>query len=126
MNSAWTDKKLNILVVEDSSMIAMLLEDLLVDLGCTVLGPAGSVAQALAALQGCEKPLDGAFLDVNLGSETVYPVADALLTRGVPFVFLTGYAAHGIEPRYSVIPALKKPFLASAIENAVKRFSGQA
>ncbi len=78
-----------ILVVEDELLIAMETEQILVDLGCSVVGPAPSVAQALALLDG-EEP-DFAILDVNLGPERSVPVAEALRKRGVPFALATGY-----------------------------------
>jgi CheY-like chemotaxis protein len=115
--------RLSILVVDDETMIVMLLEDMLTDLGCTVAGSAGSVAQSLAVIDRTRESLDGAFLDINLRGELVYPVADALKARGVPFVFVTGDAVHGIDPDYAGVPALSKPFGARAIEQAVKLFA---
>ncbi len=113
---------LSILVVDDESMIAMLLQDMLMDLGCSVVGPAGAVAPAIALIDSSGRALDGAFLDVNLRGELVYPVADALLHRSVPFVFVTGYSRHQIDPRYAAIPALPKPFPVATIDSVVKTF----
>lgn len=76
-------------MVEDEPIVGMLLEDMLLDLGVAVIGPAATLAEALA-LTG-EGGLDAALLDVNLGGERSYPVAEALAARGVPFLFLTGY-----------------------------------
>jgi CheY-like chemotaxis protein len=123
MNAARADDRLSILVVDDETMIVMLLEDMLADLGCTVAGSAGSVAQSFAVIQSNEQTLDGAFLDINLRGELVYPVADALKARGVPFVFVTGNTVYGIDPDYAGVPALPKPFAAHAIEQAVKLFA---
>ncbi len=109
--------------LDDETMIVMLLEDMLADLGCTVAGSAGSVAQSLAVIQRNELTLDGAFLDINLRGELVYPVADALKARGVPFVFVTGNTVYGIDPGYAGVPALPKPFGPHAIEQAVKLFA---
>jgi CheY-like chemotaxis protein len=78
-----------VLVVEDETMVAWLLEDMLADLGCAVVGPAAHVNQALAMLDA--EALDAAVLDINLNGQKSYPVADALAARGVPFVFSTGY-----------------------------------
>lgn len=114
---------LSILVVDDETLIVMLLEDMLADLGCTVAGSAGSVAQSLAIIDRSEPTIDGAFLDINLRGELVYPVADALKARGVPFVFVTGNAVQGIDPDYAGVPALSKPFGSRAIEQAVKLFA---
>jgi CheY-like chemotaxis protein len=125
MNATSTGDALSILVVDDESMIAMLLEDMLLDLGCTLAGSAGSVAQSLAIIEAAKRSLDGAFLDINLRGELVYPVADALTARGVPFVFVTGNTAHGIDIRYAAVPVLSKPFPAVAIEHALRRFAEQ-
>jgi len=123
MSAARAGDRLSILVVDDETMIVMLLEDMLADLGCTVAGSAGSVAQSLAVIDQNELTLDGAFLDINLRGELVYPVADALKARGVPFVFVTGNAVYGIDPGYAGVPALPKPFGVHAIEQAVKLFA---
>jgi CheY-like chemotaxis protein len=114
---------LSILVVDDESMIAMFLEDMLLDLGCTVVGPAGAVASALALIEAGGQTLDGALLDVNLRGELVYPVADALTRLNVPFVFVTGYAGHGIDPRYAAVTAVSKPFPFATIGRVVQDFS---
>ena len=100
---------LRLLVLEDETLIAFLLQDLLSDLGCVVIGPAGNVRSALAQLQTDE--IDAAILDINLGGgERSYPVADMLTARKTPFVFITGYGAGGVEERYKHIPVLQKPF----------------
>ena len=97
-----------ILVVEDEMLVAMMVEDILLDLGCEVVGPAASVGAALR-LAGQER-LDGAVLDVNLGSETVYLVADALKRLDVPFVFVTGYGPGGLDASHRGHPTIQKPF----------------
>ena len=81
-----------ILVVEDEMMIAMLVEDMLGELGCAVVGPAHALDTALA-MAASEVGLDAALLDVNLGGTSVFPVADALRAKGVPAIFSTGYTA---------------------------------
>jgi CheY-like chemotaxis protein len=113
---------LSILVVDDEAMIAMLLEHMLLDCGCNVVGPAGAVASAIALIEANAETLDGALLDINLRGETVYPVADALMHRSVPFVFVTGYGRHQIDPRYAAIQALGKPFPSQAIDRVVRSF----
>ena len=97
-----------VLVVEDETMVAWLLEDMLADLGCAVVGPAARVNQALAMLDA--EAIDAAVLDVNLKGQKSYPVADALAARGVPFVFSTGYNKHSLPKRYQSFPMLQKPF----------------
>jgi CheY-like chemotaxis protein len=98
-----------VLVVEDEMMVAWLLEDMLAELGCAVVGPAGSVNQALAMIDAGEA-IDVAVLDVNLNGQTSYPIADALAARGVPFVFSTGYDKDRLLDDYRTCPVLQKPF----------------
>lgn len=108
---------LRILVVEDEMMVALLLEDMLVDLGCVVAGSVVCVDDALALIGSLA--LDAAVLDVNLGGQMSYPVADALIAAGVPFVFSTGYAANRLQEGYRTFPALQKPYHRSELGNAL-------
>lgn len=101
-------KDLRVLVVEDEALIALQLEDMLTELGCAVVGPASRVGQALKLLDG--EPVEAAVLDVNIAGELVYPVADALKDRGLPYVFVTGYGASGLTEPYRSRPVLEKPF----------------
>ena len=97
------------ILVEDEALVAMMMEDLLDELGCEVTGSFGALAPALAWLDAQEVPPDGAVLDVNLGGgENVFPLARALQERGVPFVFATGY---GVLPDsgFAEAPVLRKP-----------------
>ncbi len=97
-----------ILIVEDEALVAMLVEDALLDAGAEVIGPVATVAEAMALLETAT--LDAAVLDLNLAGETSTPVADALATRGVPFVVATGYGAEGLPPGHSAVPVLAKPY----------------
>lgn len=97
-----------VLVVEDEALVAMLVEDALLDAGFSVIGPAATVAEALDLL-GQDKP-DAAVLDLNLAGETSVPVADALAQRGIPFVVATGYGAAGLPPEHPAAPVLAKPY----------------
>ncbi len=97
----------NILLAEDEALIAIMMKQALADLGFAVVGPVSTMAQALAAAK--HGHVDAAILDVNLGGEAIYPVADLLTARGVPFVFLTGYTSGGIDRRYAHVPAFEKP-----------------
>ncbi len=114
-----------ILVVEDELMIAMLVDDVLKEAGCDVVGPMPRLAPALQAATS-EARLDAALLDINLAGELVSPVADRLIERGVPFVFLTGYGWHMLPERFHSRPLVTKPCrqdillatLAKAIEAA--------
>ncbi len=78
-----------ILVVEDEALIAVMVEDMLSELGSTVVGPAATIEQALALARS--EDIDGAVLDVNVRGERIDPVAEALAGRGVPMLFATGY-----------------------------------
>ncbi len=97
-----------ILVVEDELMIRMLLEDMLGELGYTVTAEAARLDEALEAAKTAD--FDLAILDVNLDGQPVLPVADALVARGMPFVFATGYGERGLPESYRDRPMLKKPF----------------
>lgn len=97
-----------ILVVEDNFLLAETLRDLLEDCGCELIGPAPRVSVALPL---CTADLDGALLDINLGKETCFEIADLLTERGVPFMFLSGYSDGAIVPeRFSTVPRLPKPY----------------
>ncbi|MCA1941781.1 MAG: response regulator [Caenispirillum bisanense] len=97
-----------ILVVEDEFLIADDLCDGLAARGAVVVGPAPTVGSALE-LVGRATRLDGAVLDINLGGEPVFPVAEALLKRRVPFLFTTGYDAFHIPPRFATAERYMKP-----------------
>ena len=99
---------LRILVVEDEIMIALLLEDMLATLGHTVVGPVSRVDKALEMV--ASEALDVAILDVNLNGREVYPVAETLAARGIPFIFATGYGDVGLSTRFRDRPILSKPF----------------
>ena len=119
MDEGSSTAPLKILVVEDEVLVALMISEMLNELGCVVAGSAGTVRDALALAQSSD--LDGAILDLNLGGEPVYPVAEALSSKGVPFVFLTGYGAGGIDSRFAGVPTIAKPFHPSALEDAVAR-----
>jgi CheY-like chemotaxis protein len=97
-----------ILIVEDEFLIRMLLEDMLADLGYEVAGVAGRVDEATEMVKSAE--FDLAILDVNLDGHDVYPVADLLAARGLPFMFVTGYGGRGLPEKYRSRPTLQKPF----------------
>jgi len=99
---------LRVLVVEDEFMIAMLIEETLADYGCVIVGPFTNLTQALQAVQ--QQALDGAVLDVNLRGEKVYPLAELLDARGVPFLLLSGYGRDAIPPDRPNWRACGKPF----------------
>jgi len=98
----------SILIVEDEYMIATDTAQSVEQLGAAVIGPVGSVAEALA-LAASAPTIDAAVLDVNLRGEKVFPVADALRARGVPFVLATGYDEWVIPAEYAGTPRCEKP-----------------
>jgi CheY-like chemotaxis protein len=109
-----------ILVLDDEPLIAMMMEEWLAELGCETVGPANSVAKAVDLIGGNE--LEGAILDVTLGNENCYSVADLLNSKNVPFAFATGAGPGGIDARYRGALFLSKPFDFAAIKGVVDRF----
>ena len=106
-----TDPKLTglrVLVVEDEMMVSMLIEDMLAELGCDVVGPASRLEEAMKIAR--EADLDCAVLDVNLGGHPIFPLADLLRERGAPFAFATGYGDAGLREVDRGSPVLQKPF----------------
>jgi CheY-like chemotaxis protein len=110
---------LRVLVLENEMFIMVMIEDLLGDLGCRIVGPAATVADALALAEA--GGIDAALLDLNLGyGETGYPVADLLAQRDVPFAFVTGYSADVLRPPHSGRPILEKPFWGESLGNVLR------
>jgi two-component sensor histidine kinase/DNA-binding response OmpR family regulator len=107
------------LIAEDEALVALMMEDVAIELGWSVVGPFARAADALAAAKSDE--IHAAILDVNLGGESVYPIADALMARGVPFVFATGYGAESIDRRFACAPVLQKPIDRQALEHVFNR-----
>ena len=114
-----------ILVVEDEMMIAMLVEDMLAELGCSVVGPAHALDVALN-LARTEQGLDAALLDVNLGGQPVFAVADALREKGVPAIFSTGYGDAGLRDVDRGSQVLQKPFRAGDLAKALNAALGMS
>lgn len=112
-----------VLVVEDEAIVAMLIEDILLDLGCVVLGPAASVDAALRLLE--EAPADAAVLDINLSGEMVFPVADELERRSIPFIFSTGYGRAGLDVLHTDKPVLQKPYQPVRLRSALLSVLGR-
>jgi two-component SAPR family response regulator len=103
-----------VMIVEDEALVAMALRESLDEMGFTVLGPFSRITEAMVALRNNE--IDAAVLDVNLGGELIYPLADVLAAGSVPFVFVTGYGAEEIERRFSSVPVLQKPIEREALQ----------
>jgi CheY-like chemotaxis protein len=105
---------LQILLVEDEALVAATLEDMLADFGCTLAGAAATLTDALAAIQATFD-IDAAILDVNLGGEKVFPVADILVGRNIPIVFSTGFGPADLAQRYPESRLLQKPYQPEAL-----------
>jgi PAS domain S-box-containing protein len=108
-----------IMVVEDEALVALSLHDFLSELGYSVVGPVGRVTEALRILN--QRPVDAAILDVNLAGEFVYPLAELLRARNIPFVFATGYSSESIDPRFGDISVLQKPIDRQTLEACFSR-----
>jgi CheY-like chemotaxis protein len=113
-----TDKaKPRVLVVEDEYLIRMLLEDMLTDLGYNIAGAVGTIKEASELAAKAE--FNVAILDVNLDGQEVFPVAEILAKRRVPFVFVTGYGENSLPEPYRGRPALQKPFQAEQLKRVL-------
>jgi CheY-like chemotaxis protein len=109
--------KRRVLVVEDEMLIGMLLEDMLTDLGHEVAAIVPRLKEALAAVE--RETYDLAVLDVHLHGESAFPVAEALIAKGIPFVFATGYGERGLPENYRGRPVLQKPFAKDDLERVL-------
>ena len=108
-----------VLIVEDEMMVAMLVEDMLIDLGFDVVGPAYRLSDGLLLAE--REPIDMALLDVNLNGARSFPVAAVLTERGIPFVFATGYGLMGVQAEYPGVPVVSKPFTSAKLHEAFEK-----
>ena len=122
MSQAFAGRR--VLVVEDESLVAMLLETILEDMGCVPVGPASTVDEGLS--MATDEVIDAALLDVNVAGRQVFPIAQILKDRGVPFVFSTGYGEGGLPDEWRGQPTLQKPFTQSAVRDALITAMGLA
>lgn len=107
-----------ILAVEDEALIAVMLEDMLSDLGVVTVGPAGTVTSALELARS--EVFDAAILDVNLRGERIDPVAALLTERAIPFIFVTGYGEVRIDGQ-SHAPVIDKPYTQDKLAKALSQ-----
>jgi DNA-binding response OmpR family regulator len=112
----------NILIVEDEPLIAMMLEDFLDSLGHSVVGTVDSIGDALAHAE--RDGFEVAILDVHLKDGTIWPVADRLAARGIPFILATGGHTEPPPAAHAGAPVLAKPYTIDAIEPALDRACG--
>jgi DNA-binding response OmpR family regulator len=115
---------IRVLVLEDETLVSMMVEDMLGDLACEVVGPFARLDQAIEAVSALDEPLDVALLDVNLGRTQSFPLAEILRDKGVPFVFTTGYDDSGIPAEWRDRPALRKPFMLHQMKDALEKALG--
>lgn len=105
---------LRVLVLEDEMLVSLLVEDMITELGCSVVGPASSVADAMSLVES--QSIGAALLDLNLSDGgSGYTVADALAARAIPFAFVTGYGRAALREPYRDRPILQKPFRMDAL-----------
>jgi len=120
MTSVLTGRR--VLLVEDESLILMLVEDALADFGCEIAGVASRFDDAVSKARSLDFEL--AILDVNLNGQRTFPIAEVIQARGIPFVFATGYGATSIPEALSTAPILQKPFAAPELERALRTALG--
>lgn len=112
-----------VLLVEDDSLVAMSLEDMLVELGCTIAACAGNLTDALERASKGE--FEFALLDINLHGKGVFPVADALAEQGIPFAFASGYGRAGLPDGYRDRPVVSKPFQLDELSGVISSALGR-
>ena len=110
-------KGLRVFLVEDEAMIRMMVADMLEELGHSVAAEAGQLDKATELARSTD--FDVAILDVNLGGKIITPVAELIASRGLPFIFATGYGAAGVPEELRDRPALQKPFEIQALAEAL-------
>jgi len=112
-----TAPRSRVFLVEDEDLVSMLVEDMLDYLGYEVSASAATLAAGMKA--AAAGGFDVALLDVNLRGVLSFPIADMLVERGIPFLFVSGYSASGIEPRFSKVPTLQKPYALESLEQVL-------
>jgi CheY-like chemotaxis protein len=110
-----------VLLVEDEALVAMLMEDMLADHGCSVIATAPRLDEALSHANNSSLDFEVAVLDLNLAGESTFAVASVLKARSIPFVFATGYGAGGLPLEWRDRPTLQKPFTATDVIAALSK-----
>jgi two-component SAPR family response regulator len=111
-----------VLLVEDEAIVGMMMRDILLEHGLFVIGPCCSLHEAMSSVATAE--IDCAILDLNLGGDAVYPVADILKARGTPFLFVTGYGRESIDERFKGASILQKPVVREGLERQLRLILG--
>ena len=102
-------------------MIALLLEEMIAEIDCQVVGPVARLSKALELAR--KEAIDVALLDINVDGKDVYPVAEVLTARGIPFAFVTGYGREGLRESYRGSPTLAKPFRRQDLQKLLEEIS---
>jgi CheY-like chemotaxis protein len=114
---------IRVLVIEDEPIIGLMFEDVLLELGCRVVGPASNLQQAFDIVHSADG-IDVAILDVKLGKQSVYPIARELADRGIPLVFSTGMGAEGLPPEWRGCSAIPKPATIRTVAEGLRQALG--
>lgn len=120
MDRAELPAGLSVFVVEDETLVALNLEDILLELGCQVVGPAMRIDRAEGMIEEAAAA-DVAILDVNVAGTMVFPFARKLAERGTPMVFATGYGRSGLPADFSERPILQKPYTTADVKAGLAR-----
>lgn len=123
MTASAAGRRTRILVVEDEPMIAFVIEDAIDAIGGEMLGPIGQLDEAMVAARNAV--FDCALLDVNICGRQVFPVAEILLERGIPFAFATGYALVSLPAHLAGVPRLTKPYTTAELEHVLMSLGSQ-
>jgi DNA-binding NtrC family response regulator len=106
-----------LLLVEDEALVGMMMKDTLTEMGFAVIGPFNSIAAAMPAAR--QDRFSAAVLDINVNGELIYDLADVIVARDIPLVFVTGYGSEAIEKRFERVPTLQKPIDKTALERVL-------
>ncbi|MGD9868157.1 MAG: response regulator [Hyphomicrobiales bacterium] len=113
-----------VLVVEDEALVSMILEEMLADLGHTVVATAATFESGVHLAS--QEDFDVAILDLNIAGKESYEIADILIRRELPFVFATGYGLSSLREAYRKWPTLEKPFRAEQLHDVLTRLFASA
>ena len=115
---------MRVLIAEDEFLVGIQLEEDLRSAGCSIVGPFGTLETATVASR--RERFDLALLDINLNGDLVYPLADELSARGVPFIFLSGYLSAALPERFRGSPLIAKPHDPAALIEVIRAAVPQA
>jgi DNA-binding response OmpR family regulator len=115
---------MRVLIAEDEFLVGIQLEEDLRSAGCSIIGPFSTLEAATLAAR--RKRFDVAILDINLNGDRVYPLADELSARGVPFIFLSGYVAAALPERFREAPQIAKPHDPAALVEVIRAVVAKA